>query len=341
MVAEGASAVPTADSAQVFTQRLKEVEREHAALQAVQAELRQDEQRFQALIQAERDKLESCSKQLSTAAARRAKLEEELRKWNSRIEELKIQKAAAAAEIAKLQVEADQSRDMKLRSASTKFPSLAPSLAPGGSRAPAASAPPAAATCAPPAAAPPSFDLLGDLMGEQVATDERHHLAPSAQPSADLFSDEPSSHPQATASGSNPFDRPLAAAPPAAHAAAPPFSMTAQTHRPAMGDESFFDAPPMGMGGYGAAEAAHCYTSSGAMCMMGGAMGTMGGGAAAGFTWGGGGCASSAAGHGRLPIQLPQDLQRSSSGSTGSQQPAKPTKSSGLGVDPFASLVSL
>ena len=38
MVAEGAPAVATADSHQIFEERLRQVEKEHAALQAVQSE---------------------------------------------------------------------------------------------------------------------------------------------------------------------------------------------------------------------------------------------------------------------------------------------------------------
>eukprot|EP00966_Prymnesium_polylepis_P173204 4006108-Prymnesium_polylepis.1 len=127
MIAEGQPAVATADSSEVFAERLKQVEREHAALQAIQLGLRQDEQRFQVLIQAERAKLESCAKAMSKVESRRAQLCEELMRLDAKAEELEKSKAAATTNIARLQAEAVAKRDEKLRAASTSLPSLGPS----------------------------------------------------------------------------------------------------------------------------------------------------------------------------------------------------------------------
>ena len=163
------------------------------------------------MIQAERGRLESITKALTTVEIRRSKLSEELDKCNFKAEELEKQKvrhpaapcpsaggdrppltqATAAGAIARLQAEAQNQRDEKLRAASTSLPSLGPSPLPPRGGPPPHDAPPAADTSAAPPQPPP--DLLNpaaekepiDLLGTSV------DVAPSAAASNDLLGDDP------------------------------------------------------------------------------------------------------------------------------------------------------
>lgn len=212
MVADGAPAVATADSGEVFAQRLKQVELEHAALQAVRSELRQDEQRFQGLIQAERTKLETFTKQLAAVEVRRSKLADELEKCNAKAADLERQKAAAAEVIARLQVEALATRDEKLRAASTSFSSRSPSAVPGvGTNRPCGpsacrqhqegrmdDAPGvggiqagASGSAGRQTAKPVSGVVEGDLLGDVGAGSGADDVAPTAAATSDLLTDDP------------------------------------------------------------------------------------------------------------------------------------------------------
>ena len=140
-----------------FTERLQAAEREFAALQAVEKELKTDEAKFSAHLQALRQSLETNSRSLSAVHAKRARLAKELAACDEEIGRLDAEKAEVSARMHKATSRAAGNREKKLRA-------LDSSHGGAGSKGGGGSSPPVADLLGEPptpSAAPPT-DLLGD-----------------------------------------------------------------------------------------------------------------------------------------------------------------------------------
>ena len=98
-----------------FTERLQAAEREFAALQAVEKELKTDEAKFSAHLQALRQSLETNSRSLSAVHAKRARLAKELAACDEEISRLDAEKVEVSARMHKATSRAAGNREKKLR----------------------------------------------------------------------------------------------------------------------------------------------------------------------------------------------------------------------------------
>ena len=169
------------DAAGTFQDRLENTRREYERLQALQAELKQDEQRAKATMNAAMVRLEGVTKSLTTAQARRKTLEAELKSCDKDIALYETQKAELAAKVTQLGQQGQAQRERKMQM-------LGDADGGEGGGAGAAAAKAGARAAAPPsaAAAAPPVDLMGsDLMGS-ADVPAPAAVAP-AGPSADLM----------------------------------------------------------------------------------------------------------------------------------------------------------
>jgi predicted nucleic acid-binding Zn-ribbon protein len=98
-----------------FSQRLANAAREFASLQAVERELKQEEQRFSAHIQSLRQSLEGTSKSLSVAHTKRTRLAKELAACDEEISRLETLKAETTNKIHTITSQQTSQRERKLQ----------------------------------------------------------------------------------------------------------------------------------------------------------------------------------------------------------------------------------
>ena len=257
MSADDFSKMMSADAGSTFNERMKAAQREMAQLQAIEKELKQDETKFNAQLQALRDKLETTTRRLSSLHATRQRLAKELAATDEEIATVETEKMETTQKIHAATSNASHNRDKKLRALDPSAGSAPPASKPAAKPASRPAAPPVADLLGGPAE-PPSAPAVGGGLGDLLGDELMGSPAPAAQGSGlmDLMS-------AGFGAPSAPMPQPAAARPPPPTAAGSfedsfgGFDVSDVAPSGGCGASSFAQ-PPKGMSPLGMPQAAAC-----------------------------------------------------------------------------------